>query len=118
MNSEAMTAAWNIYIARVQAVVDEQSAAFKAGCPVPRLTMCPPTQKHVDAVQAAIDASVANTRLELFHVALRPFMDALDAIDNSGMKKNPLIRDCRAGIQKGYDELHAIFAKAQVKVAQ
>lgn len=112
----ARATAWNIYMARVQAIVQAQHDQYGNGEWPKSLIIAPPTREHVEIVQAALDAAVREASLEIIHRALEPIVAAIDAIDNS-RAKSPVLKDARQAIDRAYRELHALKQRHEVALA-
>jgi hypothetical protein len=95
--TRAEATAWNVYAARLTAIVKKQHDDFAAGRWPCSITIAPPTEEHVTIIQTALD-----------HEAREARNKALDAAIDNSHSKSETVKQCRAGIQAAYDALHAL----------
>lgn len=112
----ARVVAWNLYAKRLERLVKRQHDRFIEGLDSERLYCETPTDGDVALVQDALACTAREAQLDIIMAALSPIRDACDAIDNSG-SKSETVKQCRAAIERAYDELHALRRRVEESVS-
>ena len=112
----AKTVAWNVYVARVQRVVNEQRQQYEAGGAMAVAVLAAPSEAEIAIICAALNDAALNARREVVRLALGPIAQACDAIDNSHTKSST-VKDIRADLQCAYDALHKVRAESRQSAA-
>ena len=100
--------AWEFYVQRIQRVVQEQAEQFANGHPATRMIMDVPSAESVALADKALADAAKAGRGEILSRAIKPLMQACDAIDNSHSKSETVER-VRAAIEEQYQALRAML---------
>lgn len=109
----ALKLAFDLYTARVQAILRDQWAAFSKRERINGIVLQPPDERHLNLIMAAL----SEARDAGIHDALGPVVQMCDGMDNSDEKKDAAFKRCRARIEEVYQALHAMKS-TNLSVAQ
>jgi|SRR6185436_20722705 len=103
----AQTAVWEIYLDRLQRIVNAQRQNWERGHPASSVIFDVPSAECVKAVEKAMHSAYLSAVSE----ALGPVVTAIDMIDNSHTKSET-VKAIRANLQEVYEKFHALKVAA------
>ncbi len=110
---DAKTLAWQLYVFKVQRVMNGQHADFMKYGEATSMTSYPPTPDDVKAIEKALDAARKSGADEATSAALRPVIQLCDALDNS-RSKSPVRGELKDAADAAYEALRAIRKQYEV----
>lgn len=114
--TRAQQTAWTMYILRVQALVDGQRRDLERGGPATRVTLESPSENQVSVIEEALKAERFDAKREVVSAALKPLINACDAIDNAH-SKSTTVKAIRQDLDAAYQALRTLQESLQAAPA-